>query len=637
VVSRVRIKDQWNEQRIFSQRTLGAMLVIGVLVLALLVRLSYLQVVRHDYYLELSQGNRVRLDPIPASRGVIIDRNGNVLANNEPAYQLELIREQVPNLGDTLKRLAELRLIDPEEIDDTRRVIFSRRSFDSVPVRLRLSDDEIGRFAVHRFEFPGVDLATRQTRHYPYGGLAVHALGYVSAISEQDLERIDRATYAGTTLIGKLGVESAFEPQLHGHNGFRQILVNAQGRSVQRQGAYAPIMRSQPPTAGEDLVLSLDLAAQQAAEDGLADHRGAVVAIDPRNGDVLALASKPGFDPSEFARGISRSEYASLSDNEDKPLLNRALRGTYPSGSTIKPVIALAALTYHLVDPNKPEFCAGVFHLPGSSLLFREGKTGRHGWLDLTHAIAKSCDVYFYGLASTVGAERIAAFMAPFGYGELTGIDISGEKPGLLPSPEWKKKYFKKPADQVWFPGETVNFGVGQGYLLVTPLQLAHVASVIAERGKSFRPRLVTGVRDGNGHTSSIAPIANASIEGVSDSDWDITINGMIGAATYGTAAAISKGASYAIAGKTGTAQVFTVSRSTTLTQKVAERLKDHAWFIAFAPVEAPRIAVAVLVENGGFGASAAAPIARKVMDAYLLRQASSTAETAVPESEAAD
>jgi penicillin-binding protein 2 len=278
-----------------------------------------------------------------------------------------------------------------------------------------------------------------------------------------------------------------------------------------------------------------------------------------------------------------------------------------------------------------------VFHLPGSSLLFREGKTGRHGWLDLTHAIAKSCDVYFYSLASTVGAERIAAFMAPFGYGELTGIDISGEKPGLLPSPEWKKKYFKKPADQVWFPGETVNFGVGQGYLLVTPLQLAHVASVIAERGKSFRPRLVTGVRDGNGHTSSIAPIANPSIEGVSSGDWEIAINGMIGAATYGTAAAISKGATYAIAGKTGTAQVFTVSRSERLTQKVAERLKDHAWFIAFAPVEAPRIAVAVLVENGGFGASAAAPIARKVMDAYLLRQTSNSNETAIPESEAAD
>ncbi len=636
--SRVRIKDQWNEQRIFAQRTLGAMLVIGVLVVSLLGRLSYLQVVRHEYYMELSQGNRVRLDPIPASRGLILDRSGNVLANNEPAYQLELVREQVPNLNDTLRRLATLRLIDPEEIEDTRRVIFSRRSFDNVPVRLRLTDDEIGRFAVHRFEFPGVDLATRQTRHYPHGSLGVHALGYVSAISEQDLERIDRASYAGTTLIGKLGVESAFETQLHGRNGFRQILVNAQGRSVQRQGAYAPVLHSQPPTAGDDLVLSIDLTAQQAAEDGLGDHRGAVVAIDPTNGDVLALASKPGFDPAEFARGISRSEYAALSDSEDKPLLNRALRGTYPSGSTIKPVIALAALTYHLVDPGKAEFCGGVFHLPGSSLLFREGKTGRHGYMDLTHAIAKSCDVYFYGLAANVGAERIANFMAPFGYGELTGIDISGEKPGLLPSPEWKKKFFKRPQDQVWFPGETVNFGVGQGYLLVTPLQLAHVASVIAGRGKSFRPRLVTGVRDGSGKVQSIAPFANPSIEGVSAADWDIAITGMVGAATYGTAAAISKNATYSIAGKTGTAQVFTVSRSERLTQKVAERLKDHAWFICFAPVEAPRIAVAVLVENGGFGASAAAPIARKVMDAYLLRQSTPNAvDTAVPESQAAD
>lgn len=636
--SRVRIKDQWNEQRIFAQRTIGALVVIVLLVIALLARLSYLQVLRHDYYTELSQGNRVRLDPIPASRGLIFDRNGNVLADNEPAYQLELIREQVPDLNDTLKRLAALRLIDPDDIEDTRRVIFSRRSFDNVPVRLRLTEDEIGRFAVHRFEFPGVDLATRQTRHYPHGELGVHALGYVSSISEQDLERIDRASYAGTTLIGKLGVESAYEPQLHGKNGYRQILVNAQGRSVQRVGALVPDLHSQPPVAGEDLVLSLDLATQQAAEDGLGEHRGAVVAIDPNTGDVLALASRPGFDPAMFARGISRAEYAALSDDEDKPLLNRALRGTYPSGSTIKPVIALAALTNHLVDPNKPEFCNGVFHLPGSSLLFREGRTGRHGWLDLTHAIAKSCDVYFYGLAATVGAERIANFMAHFGYGELTGIDISGEKPGLLPSPEWKKHYFKKPADQVWYPGETVNFGVGQGYLLVTPLQLAHVASVIAGRGKSFRPRLVTGVRDINGHVTPIPPYANRSVPDVTPEDWDLAITGMVGAATFGTAAAISKGATYSIAGKTGTAQVFTVSRSERLTQHVAERLKDHAWFICFAPVEAPRIAVAVLVENGGFGASAAAPIARKVMDAYLLRQNNtSTTDNGVPETEAAD
>jgi penicillin-binding protein 2 len=638
VSSRVRIKDQWNEQRIFSQRTLGAMLVVGALVLTLLGRLVFLQVLRHDYYLDLSQGNRVRLDAIPASRGLILDRNGKVLADNEPAYQLELIREQVPDLTDTLQRLAAIGLIDPEDLEDTRHMILSRRTFDTVPVRLRLTDEEIGRFAVHRYEFPGVDLATRQTRHYPYGQLGVHALGYVSAISEQDLEHIDRASYTGTSLIGKLGVESAFERELHGKNGFRQILVNAQGRSVQRQGAYAPELHSLPPVAGEDLILSLDLQAQQAAEDGLGDHRGAVVAIDPNTGDVLALASKPGFDPASFARGLTRSEYAALSDDIDKPLLNRALRGTYPSGSTIKPALALAALTYHLVDPNRQEFCSGIFHLPGSSLLFREGKTGRHGYLDLTHAIAKSCDVYFFGLAATVGGERIAKFLTQFGYGALTGIDISGEKPGLLPSPEWKRQAFKRPADQVWFPGDSVNFGIGQGYLLVTPLQLAHVAAVLAERGKSFRPRLLTGLRDLSGKVTNLPPVQNPPIQGVSDADWDTVLNGMVGAATYGTAAAISKGALYTIAGKTGTAQVFTVSRSDKLTDKVADRLKDHSWFIAFAPVEAPRIAVAVLVENGGFGASAAAPIARRVMDAYLLRQSTANPEQlAVPEARADD
>lgn len=610
------------------RRTLGAALVIAVCSLILIARLYYLQVYRHDYYAELSQGNRIRVDPVPASRGRILDRNGVVLADNEPAYQLELIREQVPDLNDTLRRLAALGLINADEIDATRRTILSRRSFDAVPVRLRMTEDEIGRFAVHRFEFPGVDLATRQTRHYPFGELAVHALGYVAAISETDLQHIDRAQYAGTTLIGKLGVEGSYETQLHGHNGFRDILVNAQGRSVQRQGAYAPQLPSQAPVAGDDLLLSIDLATQQAAETGLAGRRGAVVAIDPSNGDVLALASAPGFDPSLFARGLTTAQYAALADNPDKPLLNRALRGTYPSGSTIKPVIALAALSYHVVDPYKQEFCNGVFHLPGSRLLFREGASdGRHGYIDMEHAIAKSCDVYFYGVAATLGVDRIAAFMAPFGYGSLTGIDISGEKPGLLPTRAWKQKTLH----QVWFPGETVNFGVGQGYLLVTPLQLAHVASVLAARGKSFRPRLVAAMRDPSGHVVAIPPIANPSIQGVSDDAWNLVLKGMRGAAVYGTAAAIGRNAPYEIAGKTGTAQVFTVARNQRLTQNVAARLKDHAWFIAFAPYQSPRIAVAVLVENAGFGASAAAPIARKVMDAYLLPRLPSTGGTGAP------
>jgi len=620
MVQGVRIKDHWKEQRLFERRALVAGALIVVLTLTLIGRLYLLQVIRHDYYTELSQGNGIRTEPIPAARGLILDRNGELLAGNQPAYQLELVPEEVPDLNSSLRGLVKLDLIDPDSVDELRRMIKSRRPFDSVPVRLRMSDEDVARFAVHRFEFPGLDIKTRQTRFYPEGALAVHALGYVGAISEPDLQHIDRAAYSGTALIGKLGVESAYEKQLHGGNGYREILVNALGRSVQRQGALMPDLHTHAPAAGDDLVLSLDMKVEAVAEKALGEHRGAVVALNPKNGDVFVLASRPGFDPSLFARGITNNEYAELTDNIDKPLLNRALRGAYPSGSTIKPVVALAGLTYHVLNPDKEEFCAGVYHLPGSTRQFREGKGGKHGHVALQDAIAKSCDVYFYGLAATLGVNRIAAFLAPFGYGALTGIDISGEKPGLLPTPEWKKLAFKRPADQVWFPGETINFGVGQGYLLVTPLQLAHVAGVIASRGLNFRPRLVIGVRDANGVVKPIAPSAGKRVEGVSDADWDRVINGMVGAAGYGTAHASFKGTAYTVAGKTGTAQVFTVAQNAKYNEKtVEERLRDHAWFIAFAPVEAPRIAVAVLVENGGFGASAAAPIAREVMDSFLL------------------
>jgi penicillin-binding protein 2 len=622
VDSRVRIKDHWNEQRIFSQRTLGAFVIIAVLVMTLIGRLTYLQVVRHDYYVNLSQGNRVRLDPIPASRGLIRDRNGVLLADNEPAYQLELIREQVPDLNDTLKRLSALGLIDSDAIEDTRRVIFSRRSFDVVPVRLRLNDEEIGRFAVHRYQFPGVDLATRQTRHYPFGELGVHALGYVSAISEQDLEHIDRNAYAGTSLIGKLGVENTYEPQLHGKNGYREILVNAQGRSVQREGVFAAELHSQAPAAGDDLVTSIDLATQQAAEDGLGARRGAVVAIDPNNGDVLALTSKPGFDPAAFARGLSHSELAALNDDVEKPLFNRALRGTYPSGSTIKPVLGLVALTDHVIEADTKVFCNGIFSLPGSAHLWRADKDEPRGMLDLPEAVARSSDVYFYKLASTMGIDRIDAGLAPFGYGQLTGIDISGEKAGLLPTPAWKERVYKQP----WFPGETVNMGIGQGYLLVTPLQLAHIAGVLAERGRSFRPRLVKGFRDSDGNIKWVPPVEEEPVTGISDAAWTTVIGAMVGtthcAAYCGTAWVAFKGAAYDAGGKTGTAQVYTVAQNAKYNAKtLPETLRDHAWFIAFAPADAPKIAVAVLVENAGFGSSNAAPIARKVMDTYLLHK----------------
>ena len=620
----VNVKNLRREQRGYQKRIFIATALVLVAALILGGRLFLLQVVRHSYYLELSQGNRARLEPIPANRGLILDRNGRVLAENQAAYQLELIREQVPDLQQTLRGLAALLVIPEDEVTDIARLVRSRRGFEGVPIRLRMSEEEIARFAVHRHQFPGVDIRTRLTRFYPNGELAVHALGYVAAIGEADLGRIDRSAYAGTTLIGKLGVESAHEKELHGTNGFREVLVNAQGRSVQKQGGLAPDLRSRAPRAGTDLVLSIDLVAQQAAEQALAGRRGAVVAMDPANGDVLVLASRPGFDPGLFGRGLTRAEYRNLETNIDRPLFNRALRGTYPPGSTVKPVIALAGLRYGVTTAEASRFCAGEYYLPGRSNPFREGRSGRHGAVTLEAAIAKSCDVYFYALANQLGVDNIAEFLEPFGYGRTTGIDIAGEQTGILPSRAWKKQRFKRKQDQVWFPGETVNFGIGQGYMTVTPLQQAHMVATIASRGRSFKPRLVTGLRNAEtGQSTEIAPQALTDVQGIPAADWQHIFNGMMGTMEYGTGFGVNRGATYSIAGKTGTAQVFSVGANEKYVEKdVAERLRDHSWFIAFAPVDAPRIAIAVLVENGGFGASAAGPIARKVLDAYLVPQA---------------
>src|SRR5215471_15482571 len=620
----VRIKDHWREQRLFDQRALVCAAIMGLATLALIARLFILQVSRHDYYSDLSQGNRVRTEPIPAARGLILDRHGELIAGSQPTYQLELLPGEVPDIDATLEGLVQLKLIRAEDVDEIVRTIDSSRTFDSVPIRLRMSDEDVARFAVHRFEFRGVDIKTRQTRRYPNGDLAVHALGYVGAISEEDLKHIDRSAYAGTSLIGKLGVESAFERQLHGLNGSREVLVNAQGRSVERQGAFVPKLHTKAPTAGDDLLLSIDLNVQRVAESALTGHRGAVVALDPNTGDVLALVSLPGFDPTLFARGITGAEYRVLADDIDRPLFNRALRGTYPSGSTIKPVLGLAALTDHTITANTKVFCNAEFYLPGSRHVWRADKDEPRGWLDLPEAISRSSDVYFYRLASTLGIDRMAAFLEPFGYGQPTGIDIGGEKAGLLPTPEWKRKAFKRPEDKVWFPGETVNMGIGQGYLLVTPLQLAHITGILAERGRNFRPRVVKGMRDATGRVQWLAPVEGAPIKGVSAEDWAVVNDAMIGtthcAGYCGTAWVAFKGAAYQAAGKTGTAQVYTVAQNAKYNAKtIPERLRDHAWFIAFAPAEAPRIAVAVLVENAGFGSSNAAPVARKVLDTYLL------------------
>ncbi len=447
MVRGVRIKDHFQEQRLFDRRAIIAGCLIAVLTAILFARLFTLQVLRYEEYTELAQGNRIKIEPIPASRGLIIDRNGEVLAANQPAYQLELVPELVPDLDKELNGLMALGLVLIEDVPDIRRTIKSRRKFDSVPVRLRMSEEDVAQFAVRRFEFPGFDIKTRATRFYPNGELGVHALGYVSSISESDLKKIDRNAYAGTSLIGKLGIESAFEKELHGTNGFREGLINAQGRSVQRLGALVRDLRTQAPVSGEDLILALDFNVQRVAEQELGTRRGAIVALDPDNGDVIALVSRPGFDPSLFGRGLTKAEYAGLRDDADLPLINRALRGTYPSGSTIKMGLALAGLVDHAISADAHKFCPGIYRLPGSSRVAHEARVGgRHGSVDMRDAIARSCDVYFYDLANTLGVDQIASFLGLFGFGQPTGIDIGGEKSGLLPSREWKRRAFSRPA-----------------------------------------------------------------------------------------------------------------------------------------------------------------------------------------------
>ena len=621
---RVRVKDEYLEQRIFLQRSFIAAIILGALMLLLAGRAFWLQVLRHDYYAELSQGNRARIESLPPNRGIIYDREGRVIAENTPAYQLEVVREQAGDLDTTLEDLVRFGLLERDDLARVRQLVMSRRSFEAVPIRVQLDDEGVARYAVHRHELPGVSLETRMARHYPYGSLGAHALGYVGTISEDDLTRLDKDRYFGTGVIGKTGIERAYEDELLGTGGFREVLVNAEGRRVDVQDGKAAQLRIRQPLAGRDLRLSLDIDLQRVAEDAMAGRRGAVVAIDPSNGDVLVLASLPSFDPNGFARGISRKDYLALTQDPDQPLFNRVLRGTYPPGSTIKPIMALAGLEYDVIKPQDAVFCTGQFSLPGSRHKFRDWKRQGHGRVDMHDAVMESCDVYFYRLANTLGIDRIHEIMTRIGFGAPTGIDIGGERGGIMPSPQWKKNAFSGPSQQVWFPGETVILGIGQGYWSATPLQLATATALLATRGKHFRPRLVRALVDpATGAVEERAPRPLPAIELKDQANWEVIVDAMVAVTSgaHGTAVRASRGAKYSIAGKTGTAQVYTIGQTEKYDEKtIAERLRDHALFVAFAPAEEPKLVIAVLVENGGHGSSAAAPIARAVFDAYLTK-----------------
>lgn len=611
----VRIKDHWAEQRLFMARLIFALVFIGALTAVVVSRLVHLQIVRYEYYSAQSQGNRVRILPVAPTRGLILDRNGKVLAENQASFDLELTPEQVPDLDDTLQRLAVLGLLQADELPELRKTIRARRRFEPVAIRDHLSDEEVARFAVNRPYFEGVEIKGRLSRWYPYGQALAHALGYVGGISAADQKEIDADEYAGTTHIGKVSVERAFEHDLHGTAGQEQVVVNARGRSLdtlERLGAIP----------GQDVVLGIDLDAQLAAYEGLAGKRGAVVAVDPNTGEVLAFASTPAFDPNAISAGLSRKAYLALQDDVDRPLFNRALRGTYPPGSTIKPIIALAALHHGTMSPADRIPCRGYYMLPGSSHRYRDWKPEGHGMVDMQDGIEQSCDVYFYSVARGLGIDKLANVLKSFGLGSPTGIDMPGEKGGLVPSPEWKRSAFSRAANQVWFPGETVITGIGQGYLLVTPIQLAHATATVAARGKRFQPNMLHALRDPiSGKIKKIEPEPLPGVQVPEATHWDAIIEGMHGVlqGARGTARAVGMNAPFQMAGKSGTAQVFTVAQNQKYrAADVAERMRDHALFVAFAPLEQPQIAVAVVVENGESGSKVAAPIARRVMEAYL-------------------
>ncbi|MFL6547501.1 MAG: penicillin-binding protein 2 [Povalibacter sp.] len=632
----VRIKDHHSEQQLFDSRAIAAAIVITLAIAAVIARLVWLQVIKYDYFVELSQGNRIKIEPIPPNRGLILDRNGVPLATNAPSYQLELRREQVADLDVTLAGLAGIGLLEPDDIPAIKKDIRSRRIFDAVPIKLQLNEEELARFAARRHDYPGVDVRPRLTRYYPLGVSSVHATGYVGAISEEDKKTLNIDDYAGTSLTGKSGVERAYEQQLHGTAGLQQLLVNAQGRSVERIGrAHVDLVRKEP-VAGNDLFLTIDQHVQQVAEEALRGQRASAVAIDPSNGDIIAFVSTPAFDPNLFARGLSRSEYLTLTEDPDRPMFDRALRGVYPPGSTVKPLMALAALQYGIVTPDHTEMCHGLFRLPRVSRPWRDWNydKGGHGVVNMRKAIATSCDVYFYDMANLMGIDRIHDFLSQFGLGTITGIDIPGEKTGLLPSTAWKKAAFRQPEMKMWYPGDTISVGIGQGYMSATPLQLAHFAATIAAHGQRFQPRLVRAIRDvKTGKIRELPPKALAPIKTADPGAWDVAIGGMIDVANapYGTARAAAANSAYLIGGKSGTAQVFKAAANERVRKagELQEHLRDHVLFIALAPADAamPKIAVAVVVENArpppgsnaAGGSTVAAPIARRILDAYML------------------
>ncbi len=626
------IRNSEQELHQFQMRVGVAGVAVLVAFALLAARFLYLQVLQHDVYKAKAEDNRISIVPVTPNRGLIVDRNGVVIARNYSGYTLEIFPRRVKNMERTIDELSELVDITPRDRARFRKLLQETRNAENLPIRNRLSDEEAAKFAANRYRFEGVEIKARLFRQYPFGDVGSHVLGYLGRINTQDQAKLEEdgvgANYRGTDYIGKAGVEATYEAELHGTTGFEQVEIDAAGRGIRTLSRTA----SQP---GNNLTLTLDMRLQQVAEIAFGERRGALVAIDPASGGILALVSKPGFDPNLFVDGIDPQYWAELNGSIDKPLNNRAISGLYPPGSTIKPYLALAALETGKRTTRATIFDPGYFDFGGRR--FRDDKKGGHGTVDMYKSIVESCDTYYYHLANDMGIDAIARFLGPFGFGSRSGIDLAGEFTGVLPSPEWKQKRFKRLADQKWFPGETISIGIGQGYHSYTPLQLAQAMAMLAGGGNIYKARLVAHIdHPRNGERREVPAELLQSVTLKRD-NVEFIKRAMAGVNKEGTGARAFAGVTYTVGGKTGTAQVIAMKQNEKYEEaKVAERHRDHSLFIAFAPLESPRIALAVIVENGGFGARAAAPLARTVLDYFMLGKVPAGMEQPTPEDDAA-
>ncbi|MGS7250480.1 penicillin-binding protein 2 [Pseudomonas sp. SK] len=604
----IRLKDHEKDARLVRNRVVVGAVAVVLLVCVLIARLYYLQIIQYDYHSTLSENNRVHVQPIPPTRGLIFDRNGVIVADNRPSFSLSMTRERAGNWQEVLDTIVEVLELTPDD-----RALFEkrmrqgRRPFEPVPILFELNEEQIARVAVNQFRLPGVEVVAQLVRHYPQGAHFAHSVGYVGRINEKELKTLDPVNYSGTHHIGKTGIERFYEDALHGQVGYEEVETNARGRVLR-------VLKRTDPKPGKDIVLSLDIKLQEAAEAALGGRRGAVVALDPRTGEVLAMVSQPSFDPNLFVTGIGFKAYAELRDSIDRPLFNRVLRGLYPPGSTIKPAVAIAGLDSGVVNAGSRVFDPGYYQLPNYDHKYRNWNRTGDGWVDLDTAIMRSNDTYFYDLAHKMGIDRLSSYMNKFGIGQRVSLDMFEESAGLMPSREWKRATRR----QAWFPGETLILGIGQGYMQATPLQLAQATALIANKGVWNRPHLAKTIE-------GQPPVDDNPMDNIvlrDKSDWAKVTHGMeqVMHNARGTARKAAIGAQYRIAGKSGTAQVVAIKQGEKYDRnKLQERHRDHALFVAFAPADDPKIVVSVMVENGESGSGVAAPVVRQVMDAWLL------------------